>query len=142
MAMSFKAYGHVPDNFWLGTTAVDLPTAMARIPPLLKINSPNLWLSLEPLLGPIELDLTLAIEHDSVGGEHGETGERFSRGNVSWVIVGGESGANKRPMDLAWAIDLRDQCELSGVPYFFKQIDKVQPVPKDLNITEMPYAIE
>ncbi len=58
------------------------------------------FLSLEPLLGPLpELDLT----------------------EINWVIVGGESGPDARPMDHAWALDLRDQCVASRVPFFFKQ---------------------
>jgi protein gp37 len=58
------------------------------------------FLSLEPLLGPLPgLDL---------------------RG-IDWVIVGGESGPRARPMDQAWATDIRDQCRRAGVPFFFKQ---------------------
>jgi protein gp37 len=58
------------------------------------------FLSLEPLLGPLpKLDL---------------------RG-IDWVIVGGESGPRARPMDPAWARDLRDQCVAAGVAFFFKQ---------------------
>jgi protein gp37 len=58
------------------------------------------FLSLEPLLGPLaRLDL---------------------RG-IDWVIVGGESGPGARPMDRAWAVDLRDQCRKAAVPFFFKQ---------------------
>ena len=58
------------------------------------------FLSLEPLLGPLQ-DLDL-------------------RG-IHWAIVGGESGPKARPMDAAWAIDLRDQCRRARVPFFFKQ---------------------
>jgi protein gp37 len=58
------------------------------------------FLSLEPLLGPLHsLDLQ----------------------GIDWVIVGGESGPHARPMDPAWATDLRDQCRRAGVPFFFKQ---------------------
>ena len=45
---------------------------------------------------------------------------------VDWVIVGGESGPGARPMDSAWAIDLRDQCLNAGVAFFFKQWGGVQ----------------
>jgi protein gp37 len=40
---------------------------------------------------------------------------------IDWVIVGGESGWGARPMDPAWVISLRDQCQARGVPFFFKQ---------------------
>jgi len=58
------------------------------------------FLSLEPLLGPLPgLDLA----------------------GIDWVIVGGESGPRARPMERAWATDIRDQCRRAGVPFFFKQ---------------------
>jgi protein gp37 len=134
----FKAYGHVPDNFWLGTTVMDQATANARIIQLLTIEGCVKWLSLEPLLGPIDLWQASAIESDGAGGERGGQHISFDRGLVDWVVVGGESGQNKRKMELAWARDLRDQCKSSSLPYFFKQVDKVQPIPDDLNIREMP----
>ena len=40
---------------------------------------------------------------------------------IHWVIVGGESGPGARPMDPAWAVEVRDQCRAAGVPFFFKQ---------------------
>src|SRR5207253_1209467 len=57
------------------------------------------FLSVEPLIGPVKLDLT----------------------GIHWVIVGGESGPHARPMDLAWARSVRDQCLTAGVAFFFKQ---------------------
>jgi protein gp37 len=63
------------------------------------------FLSLEPLLGPIEqLDLT----------------------GIHWVIVGGESGPKARPLMRAWVVDIRDQCLSARVPFFFKQWGGVQ----------------
>jgi protein gp37 len=67
---------------------------------LRQIGSQVKFLSLEPLLGPLP-DLGL-------------------RG-IDWVIVGGESGPGARPMDPAWAVDLRNQCQRAGVLFFFKQ---------------------
>ena len=61
-----------------------------------------------------------------------------------WVIVGGESGPKARPMDLAWARSLRDQCAEAGVPFFFKQIGgrgpkkSWAPIPEDLQIKQWP----
>lgn len=57
---------------------------------------------------------------------------------IDWVIQGGESGHGKRPFDVEWARYMRDQCKDLGVPYFFKQIDKIQEIPKDLQIREFP----
>jgi protein gp37 len=57
------------------------------------------FLSVEPLLGPVTLDLS----------------------GIHWVIVGGESGPSARPMDPAWARNVRDQCLSAGVAFFFKQ---------------------
>lgn len=61
----------------------------------------NLWCSLEPLLGPIQLGSWLA--------------------RLKWCVVGGESGPNARPCDLAWIRSLRDQCQHAKVPVFIKQ---------------------
>ena len=57
---------------------------------------------------------------------------------IDWVIQGGESGHGKRPFDIAWARAMRDQCKELGVPYFFKQIDKIQEIPEDLKIRQFP----
>jgi len=51
---------------------------------------------------------------------------------IDWVIQGGESGAKRRPFSLDWAYKTKEECFMSNTPYFFKQIDKVQPVPQDL----------
>jgi protein gp37 len=58
------------------------------------------FLSIEPLLGPIE---------------------KLSLAGIHWVIVGGESGHHARPMDPAWVRSIRDQCARAQVPFFFKQ---------------------
>jgi protein gp37 len=64
--------------------------------------------------------------------------------NSSWrppiqlVIVGGESGPRRRPMDLAWARSIRDQCASAGVAFFGKQYDKIKPLPADLMVRQFP----
>jgi protein gp37 len=86
-------------NIWMGVS-VESDEYRARIDDLRRTRALFKFLSLEPLLGPLHnLDL------------HG----------VDWVIVGGESGHRARAMNLAWAIDLRDQCRKANVPFFFKQ---------------------
>jgi protein gp37 len=59
---------------------------------------------------------------------------------IDWVIVGGESGPKKRPFNPDWARTIRDECQEAGVPFFMKQIDKVQPIPEDLLIREFPHV--
>lgn len=88
-----------PANVWMGVS-VESERYVGRIERLRATGARIKFLSLEPLLGPLPaLDL---------------------RG-IDWVIVGGESGAGARPMELAWVTDLRDQCRRGGVPFFFKQ---------------------
>lgn len=86
-------------NVWLGTSVED-HRVLDRIGHLRKCPAAVRWLSLEPLIGPLgDLDLT----------------------GISWVVVGGESGAGARPMHPDWARSIRDQCVAAGVPFFFKQ---------------------
>jgi protein gp37 len=86
-------------NIWMGVT-VESQDYACRIDHLRGIGASTRFLSLEPLLGPLPgLDLE----------------------GVDWVIVGGESGPGARPMQREWVIDIRDQCQRAGVPFFFKQ---------------------
>lgn len=127
-----------PTNVWLGTTVEDQERAELRIPRLLKVPGVSVrFLSCEPLLEPVDLSRWLYIEWgdalrtpgtpESFRGEGGWGVEMVAavRGQVpgiGWVICGGESGPHHRPMDPAWARDLRDQCQAAGVPFFFKQV--------------------
>ena len=88
-----------PSNVWAGVT-VEGPKQLDRIDDLRSVPAAVRFLSMEPLLKPVP-DLEL-------------------RG-VDWVIVGGESGPGWRPMDPAWATQIRDRCVEAGVPFFFKQ---------------------
>ncbi len=86
-------------GIWLGTTVENQRRADERIPILREVPCAVRFLSVEPLLGPVELDL---------------------RG-IHWVICGGESGPGYRLMHPDWARSVRDQCSQAGVPFFFKQ---------------------
>lgn len=86
-------------NIWMGVT-VERVDYVHRIDCLRKTGAFVKFLSIEPLLGPVP-DINLD--------------------GVDWVIVGGESGPGARPMDSAWVTDIRDQCRVAGVPFFFKQ---------------------
>lgn len=86
-------------NIWMGVS-VENEAVTYRIDSLRKVPAAVRFLSCEPLIGPL-LNLKLS--------------------GIDWVIVGGESGANPRPMQPEWAIGIRDQCEKHSVAFFFKQ---------------------
>lgn len=87
-----------PDNVWMGVSVENQRWA-CRVDDLRKVPAKVRFLSCEPLLGPLRLDL---------------------RG-IQWVIVGGESGRGARPMRADWARAIQGQCEERGVAFFFKQ---------------------
>lgn len=102
-------------NVWLGTSVENQKHADKRIPELLKCRdlAPVLFLSMEPLLGPVDLVHTPV----RVGGEF--LGSNLT--GLDWIIAGGESGPHARPSHPDWFRSIRDQCQAAGVPYFFKQ---------------------
>lgn len=100
-------------NVLLGTSVEDQPTADERIAALLKVPAAVRWISAEPLLGPIDLNILTC---------NGTVFRRIEAArSLGWVVVGGESGPGARPMDPDWVRSLRDQCEAAGAPFFFKQ---------------------
>lgn len=123
-------WSHWPENAWLGITVVNQEEADRDIPKLLEVKSqlriPRAFLSCEPLLGPI--DLANVAERRSYA-SHVLKGYRHDMGvpmsdlpsSIDWVIAGGESGKNARPMHPDWARQLQFQCAASGVPFMFKQ---------------------
>lgn len=109
-------------NVWLGVSVEDQPRADLRIPALLDTPAAVRWLSCEPLLGPVDLgwcDGVDALQQDWIGGPSGGSGAPHPF--LDWVVAGGESGPDARPMHPEWARSLRDQCTTAGVPFFFKQ---------------------
>lgn len=106
-----------PANVWAGTSVEDQENADRRIPLLLQVPARR-FLSVEPLLGPIDL---WSARYDWPLGGAGK-GSAFAWGNgVSWVIVGGESGPGARPMHPDWVRRIRDDTVAAEVPFFFKQ---------------------
>lgn len=102
-------------NIWLGVSVENQATADERIPFLLKTPVKVKFISAEPLLGPI-----------SLAGFDGEVYRGWLDSvawtvDISWVIVGGESGPKARPMHPDWVRSLRDQCQAANVFFFFKQ---------------------
>lgn len=104
-------------NVWLGISVEDQKTADERIPHLLATPAAVRFLSIEPLLGPVNLSAFF-------GKTVNITGERIEQYNfgISWIIVGGESGPNARPMHVDWVRSIREQCRAAGVPVFVKQL--------------------
>lgn len=99
----------LPANVWIGTSIENQAAADERIPHLLRIPASVRFLSMEPLLGPVDLDHVVS------------PGSLETLRGVQWVIVGGESGTKARPMHPDWVRSIRDQCQADGVPFFFKQ---------------------
>ena len=115
----------MPPNLWLGITVVNQAEADRDIPKLLGLKVSVRFLSMEPLLGPV--DLRFHVFSEPTGNFRTHDGKRQMElrkpvdGGLHWVIVGGESGPKARPMHPSWARDLRDQCAEAGVPFLFKQ---------------------
>ena len=116
-------------NVWIGATIVNQAEADRDIPKLLDVPARVRFLSMEPLLGPVDLThievfggdaeiFPLKGTTDCVDDEGAPTDDVPA---LDWVIVGGESGPGARPMHPDWARSLRDQCEAAGVPFLFKQ---------------------
>lgn len=125
-------------NVWIGATVVNQEEANRDIPKLLQVPARVRFLSIEPLLGPIELDPWLSIHkhwksadalpqvpwHPPYPKHWYERQKIVARDwalPLHWVIAGGESGPGARPMHPDWARSLRDQCAAAGVPFMFKQ---------------------
>lgn len=89
-----------PSNVWLGVSVEDKEYGLPRIALLRSVKAPIRFLSIEPLLEDLgTIDLT----------------------DIHWVIVGGESGPQARPMKSAWVEPIQQQCEKAHVAFFFKQ---------------------
>ena len=123
----------------MGVSAENQAALDGRIPLLLQSAAEVRWLSCEPLLGPIDLVRWLPITYNgpdsySVVGGHPM---------IDWVVVGGESGPNHRPMELEWLADIVRQCKKCGIPVFVKQDGGRYPgqqgrIPDELWLKEFP----
>lgn len=90
----------IPSNIWLGVSVENISDGKPRIDKLRNLDASIKFLSIEPLLedlGPLNL----------IG--------------IDWVIVGGESGLNARPMKEKWVLNIKEQCQIQDVAFFFKQ---------------------
>lgn len=142
-------------NVWLGVSVEDQRRADERIPLLLQTPAAVRFLSVEPMLGSVDLT---HIDHGAPPPFHTNALRGYYEGDtytkIDWVICGGESGPKSRLFSLAWARALRDQCATAGVPFFMKQMGS-KPVgnsfpfrhskggdmeewPEDLRVRQMP----
>lgn len=128
MGYPIGADGLMLPNIWLGATICNQEEADRDIPKLLAVPARVRFLSMEPLLGPVDLRTIDIDGHSEIYPLKGTVSCEDDDGNpvanlpaIDWVIVGGESGTNARPMHPDWARSLRDQCSAAGVPFLFKQ---------------------
>ena len=129
----------IEPNIFLGVTVENQQAANERIPTLLKIPAAGHWLSIEPMLGPVDLyPAFCGFQPPSWG----------CGPDISGVVLGCESGPGARPMDLRGARDVRDQCADSGVPLFVKQLNIDGKVsknpgewPEDLRVRQTAWGM-
>lgn len=127
--LAFMFLDGAPPNVWLGATVVNQEEADRDIPKLLRVAVARRFLSMEPLLGPVDIRAALwsCCEQPCTGAEYMGQVERVCCGQpetrdvLDWVIVGGESGHGARPMRIEWVRGLRDQCIAAGVQFLVKQ---------------------
>jgi protein gp37 len=120
-----KSFGQTPweeapwPNVWIGATVVNQAEADRDVPKLLEVPARVRFLSIEPMLGPIDLD---TWPESGCGRNWLDASP-----GIDWVIAGGESGPQARPMHPAWVRSLRDQCEANAVPFLYKQWGEWRP---------------
>lgn len=136
-------------NVWLGVSAENQATATERIPPLLETPAAVRFVSAEPLLGPVDFmaikwtaDQPMPALRPCIVWS-GDRKITYQRPALDWVIVGGESGPHARPMHPAWAQSIRDQCQSSGVAFFFKQWGELVEMAQapDATVREVDAAV-
>lgn len=133
--------GNAPRNITILTSVENQAMADERIPHLLRIPAARRGLSLEPLLGPVDLDLR-TINYNRLC-----NGPAATSPWIDWLIIGGESGAKARPCDIEWVRSLVEQGRAAGVPVFVKQlhmdgklIKDMEQFPADLRVRQWPTA--
>ena len=124
-----------PGNVWIGTSVGIQSAAEKHIPYVLDLPAPVIFLSCEPLVELITLVARLKLH------------------KINWLICGGYSGSQERPMELSWARGLRDECQTYDVAFFMKQLgsvyartyhlhnakgEDITEFPSDLQIQEFP----
>ena len=121
-------------SVWLGVTVVNQEEADRDIPKLLAVPAAKRFLSIEPMLGPVDLNyVRQRIQAQRSQLARAINGETW----LDWVIVGSESGPGARPIHPDWARSIRDQCAAAGVPFLFKQWGEWRPMTH-ADLTTLP----
>jgi protein gp37 len=110
----------LPGNIWLGTTCEDQAAYDRRWPILRDIPAVVRFISYEPAIGRLDI--------------------RCHNHQPDWLICGGESGGGYRDMPEEWAKSIKDDCTVTGVPFFMKQMAGKKPIPDHLMVREFPVA--
>ncbi len=154
-------------NVYLGATICNQQEADEKIPTLLQIPAAKRWLSIEPMLGPMDIKKYVWLRQKCIGHKGcGFTGASYEFSNakkegaykcpqcgknhsylitdsIDWVVIGCESGPNRRPCKIEWMIDLVNQCKAAGVRVYVKQVSingiaskKMSEWPKEIQVRE------
>jgi protein gp37 len=117
-----------PENVWAMVTAENQKRADERIPILIQTPAAMRGVSVEPMLGPIDIaDYSPEYDHRPTWGLYRalypglENRAILVRSGIDWIVLGAETGPGARPMDLDWARRVRDDCVEAGVPFWFKK---------------------
>jgi protein gp37 len=120
-------------NWKLGVTVCNQQEADEKIPILLQIPAAHRWVSIEPMLGDIDLLVPVKEHHPNNLKancliKHSFPHENYFGGNtISWVVLGGETGPKARPMHPGWVRSIKNQCQSAGVKIFFKSWGEWKP---------------
>ena len=116
-----KHYPEPLPNVWIGFSVENNKTLTERAPYFQEFEAAVKFISCEPLLGPLSFKSPCLSKHLQ---------ENLLVKYIDWVIVGGESGPDARPMNPDWVCNLRDECTAAGVPFFFKQWGEWAPLQR------------
>jgi protein gp37 len=125
-----RRLGRLPPWMWIMFSVEDQKRLMLRMPYLVSIPATVRGLSLEPLLGPVDV-IDSGMWDWRYTYDYWKALVPRPGPPIHWFIVGGESGRNARPMQPDWAIGLRDQAKIAGVAYFMKQWGDAGPLPEE-----------
>jgi protein gp37 len=132
-------------HIWLGVTVENQAMADERIPILLQTPAKVRWLSVEPMLGEITARWAKWVDYKATIKAQGRIFHLEGLKRLDWVVIGCESGVNRRPCKLEWVRSLVAQCTEAQVPVWVKQLEingkvvqDVSKFPADLQIRELP----
>jgi protein gp37 len=136
LSLAFEVAWPLP-NVWLGVSVEDQATADQRVPLLVQTPAAVRWVSVEPMLGPVDFeevypDTSCSLEggwpsEDDISLDKNDIARachnlRHGTSRIDWIVCGCESGPKARPLELDWVRQLRDQCVAANVPFFLKQL--------------------